>query len=177
MPKAFAMSRRQGRPKKTRPSIDLGTPELIYKRAYHSTMEAIDLCLEHAIITPAQHSCGLHLRWLYTIRYGAPGISALPLTPLYNAPLSKQDDPLWRQARETEYREAIALLKSYHCANEVMRICVHNERLFHLNQPQPSSATNPIPALKEGLSLLAKHWKRNPHNRRDRHQDENCYTK
>ena len=72
----MAFSTRRGRPPRPRlDDNDNGTPELQFKRALGVTREPIDLCLERNLITPDHHWCSLHLRWLYTLRYGAPAIT------------------------------------------------------------------------------------------------------
>src|SRR5687768_1079949 len=126
---AFAPARSRGRPKKTpAPSTrgETGTAELMFKRAHQETTEAIDLCLERRLINDAQHWSGLHLRWLHTIRFGAPGISALDLTRLCGDEPGEQDDPDWRAAREMEYMDAINLLKSARRLTPVLTVCVYN---------------------------------------------------
>lgn len=138
---------RRGRPKSTpRPTTDLGTPELIFKRAHGDTTEAIDLCLERGIITQAQHRAGLHLRWLYTLRYGAPNISAMDLTRVNGITLAQEMDVTFRQAREAEFDEAVATLRNARAYNIVMAVCMYDERPTHLQRE----------ALQRGLTELIK---------------------
>ena len=122
----MTFSTRRGRPRSTRQEIDKGTPELIAKRAKQITLEPIDLCLEKNIISAQQHRCGLHLRWLYTLRYGAPGISCRDITDTAGRS-TRIDDPAWRESRELEYHEAITALhrkKRYEC---IMNLVVYNQ--------------------------------------------------
>jgi hypothetical protein len=122
----MTFSTRRGRPRSMRQENDKGTPELIAKRAQQITLEAIDLCLEKRIISPEQHRCGLHLRWLYTLRYGAPGISCRDITDTAGRG-TRIDDPAWRESRELEYHEAITALhrrKRYEC---IMNLVVYNQ--------------------------------------------------
>lgn len=168
----MAFSTLRGRPRQQpAPATDPGTPELRLKHALGLTAEPIDLCLEKQLITTDQHWCGLHLRWLYTLRYGAPS-----LTTRYadkdttTGPL--QEDLTWRAMRELEYNEAVRALKaarSYEC---VMRLAVFNEHPAFLNQrlrerawKQKALATelNRLHSqLREGLELLVQHWPRRP---------------
>jgi hypothetical protein len=156
---------RRGRPRLHRPSSDTGTPELVYKRACGVTTESLDLCLERELITSEQHWCGIHLRWLYTLRYGAPGVRAIDPTHLGGVDIPK-DDPTWRALREAEYHHAILTLGS-RLAACVIGVVVYNERPAFLlplsHMPSPGMARlreAQLEQLREGLELLAKHWRR-----------------
>jgi hypothetical protein len=132
-------------------------------------MEPIDLCLQKQLITTEQHWCGLHLRWLYTLRYGAPSLTTHYI-PREEKSGPTEDDPHWRAQREEEYRLAIALLKRGLHYEPVMQLCIYNERpaflntaLLELAWEQPVLAArleNQRTWLVEGLTLLARHWKR-----------------
>lgn len=164
----MAFTTRRGRPPKPRDTRDLGTPELRFKHAHGLTCEPIDLCLERQLISEAQHRSGLHLRWLYTLRYGAPS-----LTTRYADRDSRggaQDDPQWRSLRELEYHEASRLLKAHQRYEPVMRLAIFNERPAFLS-PQLRTQAWKVPALaerlhnehcqlREGLELLVELWRR-----------------
>jgi hypothetical protein len=172
----MAFSTRRGRPARAKDADvrDAGTPELQFKRALGLTSEPIDQCLERGVITPDHHWCGLHLRWLYTLRYGAPVITtryadAAPATVT-------EETPEWRSEREHEYQDAVRILQQagrYEC---VMRLCVFNELPVFLNVSLASRALQE-PALarqlhqrritlNEGLELLIALWRpRTPHAR------------
>ncbi len=159
---------RRGRPPKSPERVDLGTPELRFKQACGVTAEPIDLCRDRQLITPQQHWSGLHLRWLYTIRYGAPH-----LTTHYGDAAEKAgnapDDPTWRQSREAEYHAATALLQQQLHYEPVMRLCIYNEQpRFLLPRLQQNAWKNIRLAeqlaaehrqLCDGLELLCQHWK------------------
>lgn len=154
--------RRRGRPKTARPQRDTGTPELVMKRLRQETAEALDLCLERGIITLEQHWCGVHLRWLYTLRYGAPGMRALDPTHLGGRE-TKTDDQEWRIAREKEYHEAVKELASCGLGAAVMDLCIHNVRAGFLNARSARTIKKherEMKKIQEGLELLVKHWKR-----------------
>lgn len=164
-------STRRGRPAAPRPTTDYGTPELIFKRAHGHTAEAIDLCRERGIITAEQHWCGLHLRWLYTLRYGAPNVSATDLTRVDGYAMAAPDDSLiWRSAREAEFAEAVLLLRQHRRCEPVMRVCVFNERPSFLSQTRLREAFDrptlrqrieqEMIELQEGLELLKTLWRR-----------------
>jgi len=159
-----SLTRRRGRPKIERPSIDTGTPELVMKRLMGLTAESLDLCLERGIINPEQHWCGIHLRWLYTLRHGAPGVRALDPTHLGGFE-NKLDNSLWRQEREREYLDALARLHESKHAVHIMNICVFNERLKFLDlkveittQAYKEIETS-INNLRSGLDILISLWK------------------
>ena len=154
--------KKRGRPKVDRPKIDTGTPELIMKRLMGDTAETLDLCLEHGLISAQQHWCGIHLRWLYTLRYGAPGIRALDPTHLGGME-NKPDDSQWRKLREREYQEVLAKLHEGGSAMLLLNICVYNERPRFLNRPHPGrgcprNGQRIMEALKGGLDMLREHW-------------------
>ena len=156
--------RKRGRPRSSRPRIDTGTPELVIKRLIGDTAEALDLCLERNIITPEQHWCGVHLRWLYTLRYGAPGVRAIDPTHL-GGQENKLDDPEWRMAREQEYTEAMKLLYANNIALPIINICIYNDRPHFLNIHAPvttkslSAAERSINTLCTGLDILSDLWR------------------
>ncbi len=156
--------RRRGRPRITREEKDRGTPELIRKKRMGETSEILDLCLERRLITPEQHWCGIHLRWLYTLRYGIPTIRAIDPTHLGGMEI-KQNDQQWRIQREKEYSDAIICLNKAGHASLLMSICIYNERpslmdpskLTGVRQSRRSLAF--IHTLTEGLDILHTHWK------------------
>lgn len=166
----MAFSTLRGRPRKPVTATDSGTPELRLKHALHLTAEPIDLCLEKNLITPGQHSCGLHLRWLYTLRYGAPSLTTRYTDPRLPASPPGTDDPTWRTMREQEYHEAIRLLtsnKRYEC---VVRLAIFNEPPAFLNLRLLARATQQLAMaeqlsrahneLCDGLEILRRHWKK-----------------
>ena len=159
-------SRKRGRPKSARLGSDSGTPELVMKRLLGETAETLDLCLERGIITIDQHWCGIHLRWLYTLRHGAPGIRAIDTTHIGGIDL-KLDDPDWRNARELEFHEAMNKLAPSGYAPLIMNMCIYNERPKFLSLRQritaehANEATDMIEGLRGGLDILAKLWGRN----------------
>ncbi|MFW0777008.1 MAG: hypothetical protein ACN2B6_04740 [Rickettsiales bacterium] len=156
--------RKRGRPKTIKPEIDMGTPELIRKRAIGETAEALDLCLEREIISREQHWSGMHLRWLYTLRYGAPGARAIDPTHLGGTE-NKLYDLEWRKEREQEYMEAIKILHEHNHAALLLSLCVYNERPPFLKMQKrvtKANATkieNVINDLRTGFDSLLSHWK------------------
>ena len=166
--KILTFSRRRGRPKNNRPQIDTGTPETVMKRLLGVTTEALDLCLEREIITKKQHWCGIHLRWLYTLRYGIPNVRATDLSFIGNHEYqsSESEDPLWRSAREKEYNAAIDMLTKSGHALLVMNLCIYNDRPKFLDFASNTSQKNTkniknAKILREGLDILAILWKYN----------------
>lgn len=132
------------------------------------TAEPIDLCLAREIITEDEHRSGLHLRWLHTLRYGAPRVSMRYTSESPDAPLA--DDPTWRALREREYAEAVTLLHVHRRHDAVIRLAIYNELPLCLN-PLVARQAWDGPSLQarldrerqhicEGLKLLAEHWKR-----------------
>ncbi|MFZ4124960.1 MAG: hypothetical protein ACOYJ2_02660 [Rickettsiales bacterium] len=164
----MAFTSKRGRPKSERPTTDMGTPELQFKRAHGVTHEAIDICLQKNLISEQQHWCGLHLRWLYTLRYGAPSVSST-LRMLYDSHNIRPDDPEWRSAREAEFAEAVTMLRAHARYVPVAALAIFNERPLFLDERHKQAAWKSPHAreallrdyqhLTEGLTLLENHWK------------------
>jgi hypothetical protein len=164
----MAFSTRRGRPRSQPEQLDPGTPELRLKHALGLTTEPIDLCLSRNLITPGQHWCGLHLRWLYTLRYGAPVITSR-YTDTAHTPAMAEETEDWRAMREKEYHDAIALLKQHKRYECVMRLCVFNELPAFLSPPlrRRADAEKSLAEqlaythhkVTEGLDILVLHWR------------------
>jgi hypothetical protein len=165
----MAFSSLRGRPRKTAPPLrDVGTPELRLKHALNLTAEPIDLCLERALITPEQHRSGIHLRWLYTLRYGAPSLST-HYGDRGGTPEAAVHDPQWRSMREQEYLDACRLLRAHRRYECVLRLCVYNEYPSFLSHPLRERARRDAALmqqlaqaqqqLQEGLEALVLHWR------------------
>ncbi|NBO18714.1 MAG: hypothetical protein EBV03_05685 [Proteobacteria bacterium] len=158
---------RRGRPKSAVRGTDYGTPELVLKRKLGQTSESLDLCLERGLITPQQHWCGIHLRWLYTLRHGAPSLRALNPAHLGGA-LPRSDDPHWRTEREQEYRDAVQALSMGGNVALVVNLCVYNERPKFLETPprisqkQQAVNTENLRRTRDGLDVLVKLWRNRP---------------
>lgn len=164
--KILTFSRSRGRPKNNRPMIDTGTPETVMKRLLGVTTEALDLCLEHGIITQKQHWCGIHLRWLYTLRHGVPSVRATDLSYIGGCEQKSSDyeDPLWRASREKEYNNAISTLTQSGHALLIINLCIYNEFPKSINFSALNMKKNTyyyISNLRNGLDILVKLWNRN----------------
>lgn len=123
----MGFSTRRGRPRKTQSLKDTGTPELAAKFHAGLTVEPLDLCLKRGLISKDEHWAGIHFRWLYTLCFGAPGISALDIAYLKGRSL-KPENIAWQEAREREYVEAIVFLRESGCKSLVMNVCLFNQR-------------------------------------------------
>jgi hypothetical protein len=156
--------RKRGRPRKILQGRDNGTPELNAKKISGETTEAIDLCLSRDLITTEQHWCAIHLRWLYTLRYGAPTVRALDPTHLGGIE-AKVNDPEWAALREKEFSDAITLLNGYGYARLLMQVCIYNECPSFLKKPTLSAeksalANSFLHNLRSGLDVLVEHWEK-----------------
>jgi hypothetical protein len=156
---------KRGRPKSDKPSIDLGTPELIQKKANEETNESLDICLRRGLIEQSQHWCGIHLRWLHTIRYGAPGVSAIQLFDMSQDTTGVVDEQ-WRKDRESEYIDAVCLLAKHHALKPIVNICIYNEIPGFLIHPQKIRRNiadrkySELERFRMGLDLLYNYWKK-----------------
>jgi hypothetical protein len=156
--------RRRGRPKKhTITDHDKGTPELQAKRVHQLTIEPLDYCLHEQLINDEQHWCGIHLRWLYTLRYGAPSLQALNPAHIRGI-TNNSDDPDWRTAREQEYTRAINLLGEKGYAQIIVNLCIHHERPDFLKKENQHSkkCKEYIDKLRNGLDVLVTDWRKIP---------------
>ncbi len=156
--------RRRGRPRKVIASHDNGTPELIAKKITGETSETIDLCLERRLITTDQHWSGIHLRWLYTLRYGTPTIRALDPTHFGGCEV-KANDPNWRAEREKEFSDAVNLLSAKGFSRIVLAACIYNECPTIFKRSQGKGTYNKqayawLENLSAGLDILVTHWKK-----------------
>ena len=148
------MWKKRGRPKNI--SDNRGTIELQKKRESNLTIESLDLCLQRKIITPVEHISGIKLRWIYTLRFGAPTIqSKLLQTKFYN---SKNYDEKFLQDLQKKYCDIIEVLKEIHAHKIVMSICIFNEfpnflRLRKLGDYQEEKFI-------QGIKLLVKEFKK-----------------
>lgn len=165
--KILSFTRKRGRPKNNRPSIDTGTPETVMKRLQDTTSEILDLCLKYNIINEKQHWCGIHLRWLYTLRYGVPSVRCRDL--LYFAEHqtnNTEEDPQWREEREKEFNQAIVALNKAGYAITIVNLCVFNEKPKHFTFAASGDGNKNYHNLKNfatirnGLDTLADLWKR-----------------
>lgn len=103
---------------------DLGTPELVYKRAFYVTKEPLDLCYEKGLISLDQHKCGIRLRWLYTIRYGVPTVASnFPQEFLRSG---RTRDPEWVAHQQEIYKFINEELYRCNALDTVMDTCVYN---------------------------------------------------
>jgi hypothetical protein len=123
----MSFTTRRGRPPKPRETEDHGTPETRAKHSAGLLHEPLDLCLERGIITREQHWCGLHLRWLYTLRYGAPSITSHWWRILETQHGPRVREVAWQEEREREYAEARAALVRENCYSDLMQLCIYNE--------------------------------------------------
>jgi len=135
------------------------------KRLLGETTEALDLCHERGIISDRQHWCGIHLRWLYTLRHGAPSPQTMDITNTGGCEI-KNDDQQWRTKREKEYNEAINLLTKNGQALLLLNLCVYNQRPKFLGfssaemQQNFASVADNIARLRDGLDILSTIWKK-----------------
>ncbi len=168
----MAFTTRRGRPPTPKPDAqDYGTPETQLKRAFGVTQEPIDQCFERSLISARQHWCGLHLRWLYTLRYSAP-IVTTRYTDRHTASTPVTDSEDWRELREKEYHVAAEKLRQSQRYEPVMRLCVYNELPAFLNPiflkrawDEPALAARLHTSrhrILEGLDILETLWKKPP---------------
>jgi len=144
---------RRGRPRAAKIKKDFGTPELQQKRKVGQTIEVLDWCLNQRIINSNQHWAGMHFRWLYTLKFGAPTVKSSAgfcVGDEVSACVATYDEEgdIWRQQREVEYSRAVMLLEKVGYKRDIFNICIFN--VF-------SSKINDV-CLRDGLDLLYDEW-------------------
>jgi hypothetical protein len=120
----MTFSRRRGRPKSIAlKNNDKGTKELIEKRKFNLTTEPLDLCFWRGLINEQQHNAGIRMRWLYTLKFGAPTISSYSPDNL-GGHSCKYEDSGWLQRRQSEYSLIIEQLNRHKARKIIIDICV-----------------------------------------------------
>lgn len=167
----MGFSSKRGRPCLNRPEKDMGTRELAAHHKEGHTMEALDICLNRNLISDEAHRAGLHLRWLYSLRFGTPTIRAYDHSNLGGRALRKEHDP-WRARREQEYEQAITQLKQINAAIMVSNVAIFNRFPRFLLPPRTVGALakrteisqethrQELAILQEGLALLQQLFER-----------------
>lgn len=178
----MAFSSRRGRPRLERAKKDCGTKELAQRHAAGLTMEALDMCLKRGLISEEEHKAGMHLRWLYTLRFGAPTIAAYDHAAIQGRNLKKEDDA-WRGRREKEYEQAMAWLKGEGAHIMVGNVAIFNRfprflfpskiRLLTEKHAEIAQITHmqELQTLQQGLSLLHEIFTK----MRSRAERSSCY--
>lgn len=154
---------RRGRPRNAMPTTDRGTPELRARSIQGMTKEPLDLCLAQGVIDEDQHWAGIHLRWLYTLRFGTPTVRALDPLHLGGRDL-RPEHPEWKAGREEDYRLAMELLRERGACPVVPDLCLYAYRPLCLKgaggRVDNVAVQHELGVIQEGLSVLAKSWGR-----------------
>ena len=162
----MSFSRQRGRPKRTTPiGKDKGTAELQFKRALNLTMEPLDLCFSKGLITDEQRNAGSRFRWLYTLKFGAPTVSAYdPGHPGGKA--CKHEDSKWLANRHAEYNHIIQELERNKCRKITTDTCILEQMPSFLTSPAIRLKRTKTTAYKElnrliyGLDLISGFFKK-----------------
>jgi hypothetical protein len=158
----MGFSRKRGRPSLNKEKKDTGTKELREKIIRNLTIEPLDLCLKKKLISSNEHKAGIRLRWLYTLRFGSPGISAYH--PENQGPSCfRSDDESWLAARHSEYTNMLSALEKIGAKRVVMNICVFNQHVAFLTPPDKNTTSYDLrlryaqyKKFQDGLDCLAK---------------------
>lgn len=126
--------------------------------------EAIDIYHEKGLINDGEHRCAIHFRWLYTIKFGAPGISAVNLDSQDYQ--QRNPDQKWQEEREKEYAMAVEKLRNCGALKIVLNIAVFGLMPKYMQPGRLSRGEyirhnfTEVLKLREGLDILAKHWEK-----------------
>jgi len=155
---------KRGRPKKELLTKDKGTDELQDKRRMCLTDEPLDLCERKGLITQDQHWAGVHLRWLYTIKFGSAHVRGVDYGSSYYSSSPKMQNVQWKVDREREYNGAIALLQKHKSKSLVIDVCILDRFpnfLLMVRSGHKISRRAEIKELerfREGLDILLERW-------------------
>ena len=155
----MGFSTRRGRPPKKK---ELPKP----KKTLAQNQEILDVLYKKSLITDEELWAGLHLRWLYTLKFGAPNIKAAEMSHFYGREL-RAEDPQWQAARGKEYILAINELRQIKAHKLVMNIAIFDlcpaflgDIISLKNQQQAVRNHREFRLVINGLSLLCKLWGR-----------------
>ena len=112
--------------KRGRPKIQLRENTVCNNKVkviYHS--EPLDIYLKKNIISAEEHQCGIRLRWLYTLRYGAPSLQT-KLSQHQGYGLRHRNEK-WLMEKQRKYRLIVGELQKFDLAGLVIGVCVFNE--------------------------------------------------
>ena len=132
------------------------------KRLHNLTDEPVDMCLARGLITQSQHWCAVHLRWLYTLKFGAPSVRALD--PLHMGGIdTKAESDTWRAQREREYELAIATAQCHCRIDLLLDVCIYSMPPAFLRKGHTVAGAykneRQLQELRAGLDALCDLWK------------------
>lgn len=133
---------------------DLGTQELVFKRGLNITKEPLDLCFEKGLITLSQHQYGIRLRWLYSLRFGAIGISSNFPKDLLSQSQSRDAD--WLSSKQHEYKTITEKLKSQNVQKIISDICIHNIWPTFLTRPSSIKSRREFENFQQAIEKMEK---------------------
>lgn len=155
----MSFTSRRGRPPKAREE-KLTKP----KKSLSHNQEIVDVLHKKGLITDEELWAAMHFRWLYTLRFGAPNISAIDIGRVSGKVL-KLEDPEWQAAREREYGDAVDELRSIKANKIVMNIAVFDicpKFLIAISSfkdlKRIAQNHDDFSVLISGLDLLCKIW-------------------
>lgn len=119
----MTFSQKRGRPRKNSPKIDYGTKELLRKKDICNNLETLDLLLKYEIIPIEEYDAGMHFRWLYTIIFGSPKITAYNLKKEYKQSAAIKSEE-WLAQKHKEYYKCIRIFEQYDCKKMAINFCI-----------------------------------------------------
>jgi hypothetical protein len=153
---------KRGRPKQVKLQVIEGGKQES-RPVIKISREPIDICHQKGIINDNEHLAALHFRWLYTLKFGAPGVSAIDLEREMGRS-TRQNDPEWQESREREYAMAVEKLRNTGTLKPVLNMAVFGHFPKYM-QPEKASRWqylahnyDEILKLREGLDILVKLW-------------------
>ena len=150
----MGFSTRRGRPRLARTTTDTGTPELRQKRRHSLTSEPLDYMLQQGLLSPNQHWCALHFRWLYVKRYGSATVRGVDPAALKGRHIFTYDPQMQEQV-EVEWRRITDRLQQAGLLRFMLHYCVHQ---LSLPSQRDITCAQSLSLLRSGLDILASLW-------------------
>ncbi len=148
----FSMWRKRGRPKKSSSEGPVITPELLKKHRLGLTQEALDICFERSLISKNQQSCGIRLRWLYTLIYGAVTVQSKMSN--IESFCGKKHTEQWLKKRQEEYFLIARKLQADNVFSIVSDICIYNNPPSFLQRRNIREQSDFIDGMRELEALM-----------------------
>ena len=128
-------------------------PSFIHRFRDH---DPLDICLDKGLVDSFEHSAGLRLRWLYSLLFGSPIISAYDPTDQGGAFLPSHNSENWLISRKKEYFNIVTELKDIGAFGVISDICIYHQMPSFLLSNNDYLYYNDFELFKIGMRLLER---------------------
>lgn len=143
-----------------------GRPKIYYDfthdmNRHKRVRESIDTCLQNGLLTLSQHRLALKLRWLYTVQFGLPTVSAYNILKIKGRDIPKYDEQKLFELRDEYKRVTEYLLMQNKLAGRLfMSVVIHN-KIPKINE------YNDVQSMAKHLEFIFKNENLTHHNNYD----------